>query len=170
MDYDLSELPDDFELAFMLEPGLQRKASFPLFDLPTELWLRVCYYAILKPNEAGVIDITRACTKADQCAMIRQPAITRACRLLRHELLPLYYRHHKFEAKHLSGVACIRQWFSAIGATNCMAMGTFNFYAEYEPRFWIDSFKSIGLVVDVREDDDQHRERKTHLKALIVTF
>lgn len=170
MDGDLSSLPKDFELAFTPEPGSKCAVSFRLFDLPTELWLRICFYAILKPGRAGAVDITRAHGMSSQCDMVRQPAITKTCRLLRHELLPLYYRHHEFEAKHLSGVACIRNWFAAIGAANCKAMGTFTFYAEYEPQFWIDSYKTIGLSVDVTYAEDQRVAQGTHLKCLTVTF
>ena len=168
MEGDLSSLPEDFELAFTPEPGFICAASFRLFDLPTELWLRVCFYAILKPTR--FLDITRARYMVNQCAMVRQPAITKTCRLLRHELLPLYYRHHEFEAKHLSGVACIRNWFAAIGPENCKAMRIFTFYAEYEPQFWIDSFKTVGIDVGVTYTEDQCVAKGTHLKCLIVTF
>lgn len=112
MEYDFRMLSEQFEEVFLSRNDLERRCPFRLFDLPPELWLRICEFAVTstKPIQVGREPRTK-----DQVAIVRQPAITRACRLLRSEALPLYYSHNSFEIFHCYGIPCPRRWVLSIG-------------------------------------------------------
>ena len=90
-----------------------------LLDLPPELWLRICEYAVKKPKP---IRVGKEPNPKDQMAVVQQPAITRTCRLLRIEALPMYYTLNTFEMLHCFGVPCPRKWIVAIGAVHRQRM------------------------------------------------
>lgn len=161
---DFQDLDEDFEYVFRY-PQAQ---NFRLFDLPTELWLRICELAVTRPSP---IDITRARWANHQVQVVKQPAITRTCRVLRHEGLAFFYQNNTFEAHHWGGVACIRQWLLAIGKENLKSMGTFSFHARFEPGFWVQKFEEIGLHVKVELSEDQSgvKDRRRY-QTLLITF
>ncbi|OQO04181.1 hypothetical protein B0A48_10791 [Cryoendolithus antarcticus] len=150
MDDDLAALPKDFEDTFVVEPSLQPRLAFRLLDLPPEIWLAIGAYAVLKPP----LNVTLAETNDLQAKMVAQPAITRTCRLLRKELLPVFYKRNTFSALHLYKVSCIRKWFAAIGQVNCEAMRTFTFMAQYHTEFWVEQFSRVGIHARVSTADD----------------
>lgn len=115
MDADFSLLNNDFEDVFCTPHQIQLRSPFRLFDLPPELWLRVCEFAVLKPSP---IRVGREPNLKDQVAVTQQPAITRTCRLLRHEALPVFYALNTFEMLHHFGVPCPRKWIEAIGCAH----------------------------------------------------
>ena len=136
-------LPSDFETSF--KPSTQ---IFRLFDLPDELWLLILRLSITRPYP---IDPTWAAAKPKQALIVAQPAITRTCRLLRTEGLPLYYSLNTFESQHRRHVACTRDWMVAIGQANRKAMGRFWFCCEFESEFWVGQFAMCGIEVRARE-------------------
>lgn len=163
----------DVELVFEPDPELRPTVTFPLFSLPTEIWLHICSLAITSPSP---VDITRARHLADQCRLVAQPPLTRVCRALRKELLPVFYQQNEFEARHLVQVACIRNWFPAIGIDNCLAMGTFTFYAKFEAEFWEQKFRETGIEVKIEiadgnvAMDDGSGLRDRPLQRLVIRF
>nr|OQO20023.1 hypothetical protein B0A51_13843 [Rachicladosporium sp. CCFEE 5018] len=150
MDDDLAALPKDFEDISVVEPSLQPRLAFRLLDLPPEIWLAIGAYAVLK----SPLNVTLAVTNDLQAKMVAQPAITRTCRLLRKELLPVFYKRNSFSALHFSKVSCIRKWFAAIGQVNCEAMCTFTFMAQYHTEFWVEQFRRMGIYALVSPADD----------------
>ncbi|KAK6440712.1 hypothetical protein LTR95_003071 [Oleoguttula sp. CCFEE 5521] len=151
MDDDFAALPQDFESTFTVEPSLQPRLAFRLLDLPPELWLAIGTYAVLK----SPLNVTLAETNKLQAKMVAQPAITRTCRILRNELLPIFYNRNSFAALHLHRVSCIRKWFAAIGQVHCEAMGTFTFLAQYRSEFWVEQFKRVGIYARVSTTEDE---------------
>ncbi|KAK5738358.1 hypothetical protein LTR17_006077 [Elasticomyces elasticus] len=98
---------------------------FGLLDLPPELWLKIAKYVLDNTPKVKSWPSNYAVRLRPQdCAPLRQPAITRTCHALRIELLPLFYEGHirfRFYDGHNGG--CARgstrsEWLSAIGATN----------------------------------------------------
>ncbi|KAK5686346.1 hypothetical protein LTS10_002463 [Elasticomyces elasticus] len=65
--------------------------AFRLLDLPPELFVHICRYAI--PADKKFV-ISRS--NYNDGSMIMQPAITRVCKLLREELLPIFYTSNTF--------------------------------------------------------------------------
>ncbi|WPH00079.1 Hypothetical protein R9X50_00290200 [Acrodontium crateriforme] len=165
MDMDLQALDPSFEEIFKSDQDL---TPFRLFDLPAELWLRVIDLAVTKSDS---ITITKGRSALDQVEIVRQPAITRTCRLLRQEALRMFYRHNDFEAMHFTGVACPRKWFVAIGKENLMAMHSFTFYAKFQSGFWMDKFREIGIKAEVERTPHGGMERRGSVYSkLMVKF
>ncbi|KAK5685860.1 hypothetical protein LTS10_001973 [Elasticomyces elasticus] len=166
------ELPDDFEDVFHGDHSLQR---FPLFSLPAEIWLRIAEFAVL---ETKTINVTRATRMLDQEALVRQPALTRTCRLLRTEALPMFYRNNSFEARHFCEHACPRQWLVAIGIENLRRMRTFRMHTRMSDDFWKGCFKRTGIETEVEVTDDSVKGRCPHhasrrhgrFQTLAITF
>ncbi|KAK0939332.1 hypothetical protein LTR29_009077 [Friedmanniomyces endolithicus] len=143
MDGALQNLPSDFEHIFHGDHSFQ---TFPLFRLPPEIWLRICELAVTNGKS---INITKAPKTPDQVALVRQPPLTRTCRLLRYESLPMFYRNNAFEARHFCEHACPRQWLVAIGREHLRAMGSFSLHTRMSDRFWQGCFERTGLKVKV---------------------
>ena len=139
MDCDFLELDDGFEKVFGLD-----ERPFRLFDLPTELWLRICELAVTRNSP---IDPTRARKAKQQTQVVKQPALARVSKVLRHEVLAAFYRNNVFEVSHLNGVACVRDWLVAIGPRNRKNMGILTFYCKFDADFWVDKFAQIGILV-----------------------
>ncbi|KAI6798132.1 hypothetical protein KC363_g717 [Hortaea werneckii] len=68
--------------------GVMNK-PFRLLDLPPELWARICTLAILDPAD---ITIQHAYHPNLVCSQTLQPPLTRTCRVLRGECVPLFYK------------------------------------------------------------------------------
>lgn len=119
MEADFALLSDEFEDVFYTPHQIQLRTPFRLLDLPPELWLRICEFAVTKPT---AIRVGKEPNPEDQMAVIRQPAITRTSRLLRVEALPMFYALNTFEMLHCFGVPCPRKWITAIGTTNRQRM------------------------------------------------
>lgn len=66
---------------------------FPLLDLPSELWIRICEFAVI--NKA-TIEIRDPHFGSSVCAATKQPAITRVSKAIRQESLPLFYKRNEF--------------------------------------------------------------------------
>lgn len=64
--------------------------AFPILDLPPELVIRIVQQAVVISSQDKPIPIDGH-TKAHQ-----EPAVTRVCRFLRCEGLPLFYKHNTF--------------------------------------------------------------------------
>ena len=161
----MSNLDNDFEYIFKL-PHERDEFRFRLFDLPPELWLHICGLAVTKSN---LINPTHAYKKKQQLQILKQPAITRTCRLLRQECLPVFYYNNEFEAYHWEKVDCIRDWLVAVGPSNRRAMGTLTFHCKFDAEFWTKKFADIGILVKIDVADDQSRAF-WNFKTLIVTF
>lgn len=134
MEADFSLLSDDFEDLFCTPHQIQLRSPFRLLDLPPELWTRVCEFAVTKHDK---IRVGKEPKPADQEAVTRQPAITRTCRVLRIEALPMFYALNTFEMLHCFGVPCPRKWIQAIGATHrsrmkCMELCKFDLDVEFD--------------------------------------
>lgn len=112
MDADFSLLHLSFESMFLSQHEQYLDSPFRLLDLPPELWLKVLDFAVRRPN---TIRIGRESKFSDQVARVRQPAVTRTCRLLRREGLPMFYANNKFEMVHSYDVPCPRRWLEVIG-------------------------------------------------------
>ena len=121
MDANLQLLDNSFEEIFAYDSTVR---PFRLFDLHPELWLRICHEAVSYPKP---INVTRAATTDDQANIVSQPPLTRTCKLLRTEALPMFYRNNTFEARHFCCIACPRQWSVAIGTANLKS------YGQYQP-------------------------------------
>lgn len=164
MDMDLQTLDPSFDEVFKSD---QELTPFRLFDLPPELWLRIIDLAVTK---SGAITVTKGRSAVDQVEIVRQPAITQTCRLLRQEALRMFYGHNEFEAMHFSGVACPRNWFVAIGRENLMSMNTFTFYAKFQSVFWTEKFREIGIKAEVERTPHGMERRGSIYSKLMVKF
>ncbi|KAK3661629.1 hypothetical protein LTR56_000117 [Elasticomyces elasticus] len=111
---------------------MAKEGHFRLFDLPDEIWVKITRYAVdhtpkQLPNQLG------------WCSpdLVRQPAVTRACRSLRVELLPYFYGHHVklflFEY-HITKLyvpsPATRTWLSAIGPEHRNNIGGTRLFVE----------------------------------------
>lgn len=142
MEADLALLHNEFEDVFCTEREIQLRAPFRLFDLPPELWLRVCEFAVIRPS---TIRVGKEPSLVDQVAITRQPAITRTCRLLRHESLPLFYSSNTFEMLHCSGVPCPRNWIKAIGSDHRRRMKSM-LMSEFEKSAFAYNFADLPFL------------------------
>ncbi|EMD00060.1 hypothetical protein BAUCODRAFT_21723 [Baudoinia panamericana UAMH 10762] len=173
MDSNFANLSEEFEQIY-LEP--QSLTSFRLFDLPPELWLRICEVAVISPVP---VNVTRVPFQQQQAQRVQQPAITRTCRLLRQEALPMFYKNNTFEAWHFCQPwTCPRQWLLAIGRGNLLQMGRLKIYTQNDKEFWQGCFERAGLKdVEIREVEGAEVEEpcpahKNHLTldTVLVTF
>ncbi|EMC93655.1 hypothetical protein BAUCODRAFT_37356 [Baudoinia panamericana UAMH 10762] len=160
----------------MQSPKLQADtAPFRLLNLPAEIWTQIIALAVIYKDP---ITITRSSRVKDQQELVRQPAITRTCRVLRLEALPLFYRHNTFEGWHVHHVQCPRDWLVAIGDANRKAMGSFRFCAQFSASFWEGKFARMGVKVVVEECGSctqpvcqKEKDANLHgLKDMIVRF
>lgn len=91
--------------------------SFPLFDLPPELWIRCCQLAVINP---GPITISGRDGNADVKASTSPPPITKTCRAIRAETLSFFYEANEFRFiddghRDVSG---LMPWLHAIRSTH----------------------------------------------------
>ncbi|KAK5744744.1 hypothetical protein LTR17_001820 [Elasticomyces elasticus] len=101
------------------EPATTVNEAFPLFKLPPELWLRIGKY-VLGQTRKVLYQYSRESNKVWQ-KRTRQPAITRTCRDLRAELLPIFYQQYVscvFSFEMYSDWRGRAAWLHAIGAVN----------------------------------------------------
>jgi len=132
MEADFTLLDEGFEDVFKAFFKIDH-APFPLFDLPPELWLRICEFAVVEDKP---IELVRWSKKKEQQIVshkfLQQTAITKTNRLLRREALPMYYRPNTFGVRYncpfpvWHGEAYIDAWFVAIGHDNRRFMGNFS--------------------------------------------
>lgn len=155
MDGDLRLLPAEFEDVFHSDHDLLLRSPFRLFDLPPELWLRICELAVIK---ATPIQCGRESRLRDSAAIVRQPAIIRTCRLLRREGLPIFYAANDFEMVHSYNVPCPRAWLAAIGARALAGMRTLTMHSNCQTDFWEGSFLRAGIQCHV--EFNKHRRRR----------
>lgn len=152
MDEDFTLLPPDFEDAFISDYAILLRSPFRLFDLPPELWLRICAMAVI---QAKPLQIGKEAYLRDSMAIVKQPAITRTCRLIRDETLPIFYSSNTFEMFHGYDVPCPRKFIVAIGDANRRRMKTLLMHSNCQKDFWDGSFcrAGIGCEIDfVRRD------------------
>ncbi|KXT05506.1 hypothetical protein AC578_3697 [Pseudocercospora eumusae] len=87
--------------------GIEQE-QFRLLDLPLELVVRIIGYAVVTSTEERPLDVNPSSAV--------QPAITRACRLLRAEGLKLFYACNCFSITATSSrTAMFWRWRAAIG-------------------------------------------------------
>ena len=154
MDDKFCLLDDGFEDVFCSAHDIQLRSPFRLLDLPPELWLRICEFAVIKSRP---IQIGREPDPADQMAMVSQPDITRTCRLLRSEGLPLFYSANVFEMYHYFGIPCPRRWILAIGEGNRQRMRTMTVVSGCHKDFWKGSFQRAAIDVEIDYDGPAQR-------------
>lgn len=147
MDGDLSLLPNDFEDCFVSDIDILRRTPFRLLDLPPELWVRICEFAVLK---SCPIVIGHQTDMKDMARVALQPSITRTCRVLRHEALPLFYTLNSWEMIHNYSVPCPRRFLHAIGATNLHKM-TLLMHSNCDIEFWKDTCKRWLVECEVEQ-------------------
>ncbi|KAK5744738.1 hypothetical protein LTR17_001814 [Elasticomyces elasticus] len=104
---------------------MANESHFRLFDLPDETWVKIAKYAVDHIPK-------RPQKQLGWCSpnLVRQPAVTRACHLLRVELLSYFYEHHLklffCGAVGESGIDAVsgqtRLWLRAIGPANLKTM------------------------------------------------
>ena len=145
---DIKTLPSEFE-TILADP--QQRQPFRLLDLPTELWLHILACSVRRPC---AIDPTWKRVKHQQSRIVAQPPITRVCRQLRQEALPLFYHLNRFELHHLHRTACTRDWLVAIGDANRRAMGSLTLHTDLGQEAWVGLFRTCGIVVEVEDIKD----------------
>ncbi|KAK4621254.1 hypothetical protein CLAFUW4_06980 [Fulvia fulva] len=100
---------------------------FRLLDLPDELWAKIGKLALddIEPLCSEYLDYL-VYDDDDKVQIPQKPAITRTCKALRHELLPLYYEQKidldLRESRFWLWGSLTRRWLQAIGATNRKAI------------------------------------------------
>ena len=90
-----------------------QKQSSRLFDLPPELWIRICRFAVVK----GKITIRNSDDNKEVARAVAQPALTRTCKVLREEALKLFYAANEFSFCDKSDTihSGLRFWLYALG-------------------------------------------------------
>ncbi|EMC97583.1 hypothetical protein BAUCODRAFT_147644 [Baudoinia panamericana UAMH 10762] len=188
MEANFGALTDDFEDLFTCHTALPfqdypsefedvfantASSTFDLFHLPPELWLRICHFAVLAP---GPINLSSHDTSTENALVVQQPAVTRTCRLLRKEALPMFYRLNKFEARWLCHHECPRNWLLAIGRHRLEMMSTLTMYTAQAAEAWRGGFERMGIPVDIKVESHQvwnwcpwHR-RKRRVPTLTISF
>jgi hypothetical protein len=166
MEGDFQSLDESFEDVFENEIYARERFRFPLLELPPELLIRICELAVARRT---TIDATLAPKAKNQAEILQQPAITRACRLLRRESLRAFYRDNEFEAFHWERHACIREWLITIGPDNLRAMQTLTFHCKFNTEFWEKKFDEIGIKTKCEVAQDQSKAIGS-LRTLKVTF
>lgn len=167
MDSDFTLLPCNFEDVFVSQYELELRSPFRLFDLPPELWTRICSFAVTRdqPMKIGKEKMLK-----DSAAIVRQPAITRTCRLLRTEALPLFYACNDFEMIHSHGVPCSRQWLSAIGDAGRKGMGSLLMHSNCDASFWKGSFDRAGVESSILFVEDNGATVPDFLFMVMKTY
>jgi len=87
---------------------------------------------------------------------VQQPAITRTCRRLRHEALPIFYQANSFEAWYdctgfrARGIAALTSWLTAIGSGRVRIM-RIRSVCGCSPTIsrWAEQFRKAGLNVRI---------------------
>lgn len=116
-----------------LSASLSDQAPFRLFDLPDELVLLVLEMAVVQSTKADPIKVDRAVkskkspTGATSSGInyrkgaepLIQPAITRVCRAIRQEALPMFYKLNIFYThNNRHSLRTMMRWFDGIGQAN----------------------------------------------------
>ena len=166
MEGDFEHLGDDFEGVFDNPTYIRSQFKFRLLDLPPELMVRICQLAVV---QTYTFDPTKAPLAKHQAKIVRQPAITRTCRLLRKESLRAFYRDNNFEAFHWAKKTCIRNWLTAIGVENLRAMRSLTFHCKFNTDFWETKFDEIGIKTKAEMADDQSKAVGS-LRTLRINF
>ncbi|KAK5677497.1 hypothetical protein LTS10_010069 [Elasticomyces elasticus] len=167
--------------------------SFPLLDLPAEIWIKIGQLAIdATPrvhvntyNLCGVGNKVRPSLQKFQ-DLVRQPAITATCRILRAELLPYAYQNQYLFRCFGDGWDAERtwlsQWLRSIGAANRESLRGVELMAEpkgiEESRAILRrSLKvafELGVARDIPKDDwdfkkDGAMASESRLYSLVFT-
>jgi hypothetical protein len=142
MNGDLTLLSSEFEDTFVSDYEIILRQPFRLFDLPSELWLKICEFNVVRNKP---ILLGRESHLYQSTAIVRQPAIAQTCRLLRREALSMFYSINDFGMLHSYGAPCPRQWTIAIGHANRMRMRHLEVRSNCLKDFWEGSFKRAGI-------------------------
>lgn len=97
-------------------PFVPRKDTFDLHKIPAELRNAIYGYCVVKPEPISISD------KAN----LSQPEITRVCKQLREESLPIFFGQNTFEHVHPNGgsatvlrsLTCLKTWLDNVGTKN----------------------------------------------------
>ncbi|KAK3713502.1 hypothetical protein LTR37_008460 [Vermiconidia calcicola] len=93
------------------------ESTFPLLDLPVELWTRIVKMAVVQ--DLPIHDLTVGMSgRLDLQDHVQQPAITKSCRVVRNECLPVFYSHNLFAFSDEFELHGLREWLEAIGRAN----------------------------------------------------
>ena len=103
------------------EDGAQHQRKQPngdnlFFKLPPELRNRIYEFALLQRTPIVII-CQQACGQHSRRHAM-QPALSRTCRLLRKETLPIFYGQHTFLIAFYPHAPAAEAWLSAIGLEN----------------------------------------------------
>lgn len=88
---------------------------FRMLDLPPELWSRIGGFAV---TDDEALQLRQYRPDEANCAAVRQPDLTRTCRIVRKEALKLFYRNNRFIVIAVNRYANWTLWLSAIGPEN----------------------------------------------------
>ncbi|TKA71460.1 hypothetical protein B0A55_07793 [Friedmanniomyces simplex] len=97
-DEDWDEERDSSEYEEVAVSDEENDQTFPLFELPPELWVRICRFAVMRDAPTMLEPRTD-----DFRSKVCQPAITRICRDIRKETLGCFYANsfvYKDRGKH----------------------------------------------------------------------
>ncbi|KAI5370231.1 hypothetical protein Slin15195_G011090 [Septoria linicola] len=146
MEADFSLLSDDFEDCLTCNYDILLRSPFRLLDLPPELWLLVCEYAVIR---SAPFVVGRESELFQMARILRQPSITRTSRLLRVEALPIFYAVNEFEMIHNFSVPCPRHFLTAIGGINLRTMGSLLMHSNCDKDFWEGTCQRGGIKCEV---------------------
>ncbi len=166
MEGDFAHLEEGFEGVLDSPSYIRSLFTFRLLDLPPELMVRICQLAVVQPK---TIDPTRARMAKHQAQILRQPAISRTCHLLRKESLLAFYCENTFEVFHWEKKACIRHWLTAIGVGNLRAMRSLSFHCKFNTHFWETKFEELGIKTKAEVAEDQSRAVQS-LQTVKINF
>ncbi|TKA69474.1 hypothetical protein B0A49_05212 [Cryomyces minteri] len=87
-------------------------APFPFLELPAELRNNIYSLALVQPSRINVYDGSSS----------KQPPLTRVCKQIRGECLPLFYGANEFYAEVFAPRFKLPFWFRVIGNANCLLL------------------------------------------------
>lgn len=112
---------------------LQDASSFPLLDLPAELWSRICKLAVIPDHDLEVqsygFGLKRKILAAHAHRTLQQPSITRVNRAVRSEVLPFFYQSATFTLTGLTSRGFYKPWLLAMGKQNRASLR--NLYVQH---------------------------------------
>ncbi|KAK3713503.1 hypothetical protein LTR37_008461 [Vermiconidia calcicola] len=101
--------------------------TFPLLDLPPELWSRIVRLAVKR--EDRMLEPRDLLRLSEQ---VQQPAVTRVCKLLRRETLAHFYSRNSFTFKDDGPILwALAAWLEAIGTGNRTRIKNLSIVSNY---------------------------------------
>ncbi|KAK5117196.1 hypothetical protein LTR85_008964 [Meristemomyces frigidus] len=148
--------------------------ALDLLDLPPEIRNCIYEYAVVMP-EGEAIEI-RTQYYAPHHGQGQQPVITRVCRQLRRETLPMYYSMNRLTTSvgYIEDVQtqkiAVNAWLAAVGETNAghirrlvVGYDGDDQHGKVEAIRWSKGFRAVRKVAELREwtaDEQQVRDEE----------